>query len=127
MPRRPPFVFEFCLVLPAACAVGPDYHKPELTLRSQFLEADAPALGTRSGSWWTQLEDATLQQLIRDASAGSYDLRVAVARVEEARALRIAARSDLFPSVDGVASATRQRDSQNSLFFQGGGFPAWNN
>ena len=54
--------------------------------------------------WLRVFDDPALQALIREAIANNLDLRVAVARVEEARARAGIAKSYLYPQVDGVAS-----------------------
>jgi len=103
----------------AGCTVGPDYKEPELELRPAFLEAGTEPRVPRPAAWWDQLGDPTLRDLIRDAVAANYDLRIAAARVDEARALYRSARADLYPPVDAVGAATRQRDSENSNFGSG--------
>jgi len=111
------------LLLPllAACAaVGPDYVAPEPPARDRFLEAGREPGAERPSEWWAALADPTLTSLVRDAVDRSFDLRVAAARVEEARALRGVARADRYPSVDAVASAERTRDSEHAVFSAGG-------
>ena len=87
----------------AACAVGPDYRKPELSLPER-LEGTAEA-GVRTvddaslATFWTQFGDPALDQLVQSAMFANHDLRIALARLNEARALRGAARLDLGPSV----------------------------
>ena len=59
--------------------------------------------------WWQVFDDPTLQALVREALINNLDVRVAVARVEEARARAGIAKSFLYPQVNGVASyAIRQ-------------------
>src|SRR5258707_8242362 len=60
--------------------------------------------------WWTSFQDAELTQLVQRAVAGNLDLKLAAARVEEARALRGIEKSALYPSVGASASVTRQRE-----------------
>jgi multidrug efflux system outer membrane protein len=69
-------------------------------------------------TWWEVYEDATLQTLIRDALANNYDLRIAMARVEQARALAMQARSQFVPSVNYSGTVSRGR---NDVF--GSAFP----
>lgn len=87
----------------AACAVGPDYRAPELTLPQQF--DGAGEAGTRDvedaslATFWTQFEDPVLDGLVQTAMFANHDLRIALARLNEARTLRGAARLDLGPTV----------------------------
>ncbi len=60
--------------------------------------------------WWTSFQDAELTQLVQRAVASNLDLKLAAARVEEARAVRGIEKSALYPSVGASASVTRQRE-----------------
>lgn len=96
----------------AACAVGPDYKAPD-TQPAQFQNAD-PAAFTAANpevAWWRQFEDPVLDQLVTRALAANLDLRIAVARVAEARALFTDARLDQLPRAT-VAGASTQSKSQ---------------
>jgi multidrug efflux system outer membrane protein len=64
--------------------------------------------------WWQIFQDEALQALIRDAIAHNYDLRVAIARVQEARALARVARSFLYPDVGISAFSGVNQASRNS-------------
>ena len=61
--------------------------------------------------WWESFQDAELNSLIERAAGGNLDLKLALERVEEARAAQGVARSGYFPSVDTTVSATRNRQS----------------
>jgi multidrug efflux system outer membrane protein len=99
------------LTLLAACTLGPDYKRPEVSAPPEFRAAmtppDQPSLGDLG--WWQLYPDETLQVLIREALASNYDVRVAAARVLDARAQATIARSFQFPEARGVASAPYQR------------------
>ena len=70
----------------------------------RFVEGAAQAQSLADAPWLQVFDDPTLQALIREALANNLDLRVAVARVEEARARAGIAKSFLYPQVDGAAS-----------------------
>lgn len=57
--------------------------------------------------WWKHFNDPVLNQLTAEALENNKTLAIAKARVEEARAGRMAARSTLLPQIDGVADASR--------------------
>ena len=61
--------------------------------------------------WWSQFNDPQLNALIEEAFTANLDLRVAMARIEEARAGLGVARSFLYPTVDAYANADRSRRS----------------
>ncbi|MDB5987806.1 MAG: efflux transporter, outer rane factor lipoprotein NodT family [Nevskia sp.] len=94
-----------------ACAVGPDYHQPELapvTLKN----ADATIAQGYEARWWSQFGDSTLDALIQQAVASNLDLKQALARVAAARAAVGEAHSNLLPTVSTDASFTRSRLEQ---------------
>jgi outer membrane protein, multidrug efflux system len=75
--------------------------------------ATASARGTVSQQpptpeWWTSFQDEELTQLIQRAVANNLDLKLAAARVEEARALRGIEKSALYPSVAAGTSVTQR-------------------
>jgi len=101
-------------LLTGCVAVGPDYKAPDKVLSAEWTAPGANALaGPAEARWWTLFGDQKLDSLVDRAIAANTDLRVATARVQEARELRRAATSGLFPVVDGNASATRRRASEN--------------
>ena len=106
----------------AGCAVGPDYKRPAVNAPAVFRgEETATSRAVAELTWWRVYEDATLQALIREALTNNYDLRIAVARVEEARAVAMQARSRFVPSVDYNGTVSRGRnDFLGSPFPQGG-------
>lgn len=102
-----------CSLLPA---VGPDYRPPELALPAQWSStreaASPPAASRRLADWWRQLGDAELDRLVDQALAGSLDLKLAQARLRQARASRTQAVSAYFPSLSASAGASRSKTLQ---------------
>jgi len=66
--------------------------------------------------WWTQFNDPQLTTLIEEALAANLDLRLAIVRIDEARANLRLARSSLYPSLDADFGASRARRSQSTDF-----------
>ena len=62
--------------------------------------------------WWTAFGDPTLDQLVEEALANNLDIAAAIARVEYGRAAVLLAQSDLYPTVDLSAGASRSRTTQ---------------
>lgn len=89
----------------AGCNLGPAYQRPQMPAPAQYRFVDGPAQAESMADmkWWQVFDDPALQSLIREAIANNLDLRVAAARVEEARARAGIAKSFLYPQVDGVA------------------------
>ena len=93
-------------VLLAGCTVGANYARPQMPTPPEYRSAaaNAQAQSLADAPWFQVFDDPALQTLIRDAIANNLDLRVAVARVEEARARAGIAKSYLYPQIDGTAS-----------------------
>lgn len=106
------------IAVAAGCAVGPDYHKPPAELPpawhsdAAWHEA-APDDGGLKGDWWRLFRDDTLNPLVERALSGNQDLRVAAARLDQARAQVTVVGSDLYPSVSLSAAAGRGKSSAN--------------
>ena len=98
-------------LLLAACTLGPDYKRPEVNAPPEFRSAMAPPTDPSLGDlgWWQLYPDETLQALIREGLANNYDVRVAAARILDARSQVTIARSFQFPEVRGNASAPYNR------------------
>jgi multidrug efflux system outer membrane protein len=99
------------LLAAGGCAVGPDYRRPEVSAPVTFRGETAPASAASLADlpWWELFRDPALKRLIQEALAGNYDLRIAVARVGQARALAGVARAEFFPWIDYHAGAQRAR------------------
>jgi len=98
------------LVFLAGCAIGPNYKRPVFVSPAVFRGDSAPTNSSFADlDWWQIYQDTTLQALVREALTNNYDLRIAVTRVEQARALALQARSQFVPSVsyDGTVSRGR--------------------
>ncbi len=96
----------------AGCAVGPDYQRPQSTLPAAYREAPAAtAASAIDRQWWRAFDDAELNALVDKALADSADIRIALARVEQADALARQAGAELFPEIDLGGAASRGRAS----------------
>jgi len=60
-------------------------------------------------TWWRGFKDPLLNELIDRALVANHDLRIAKARVREARAMVVVADSALYPSLDLSASGGREK------------------
>jgi len=96
--------------------VGPDYGKPKTDLPDSWHQPPDPALiptKIEIRSWWTVFNDPMLDQFIAQAEKSNLDLRVAVARVKEARAQLGVATGQKIPVIDAVGSGTHAQTSGN--------------
>jgi multidrug efflux system outer membrane protein len=106
-----------CALVAGCATVGPDYSRPDMSPPATFRDATNGQQSPESLAdipWWQVFEDEALQALIRDAIAHNYDLRIAIARVQEARALARVARSFLYPDIGLSAFTGVNQASRNS-------------
>jgi multidrug efflux system outer membrane protein len=84
----------------------PDYHRPELPVPAQWPQLPQVAGAADPGTleWRAFFSDPRLEGLIAAALENNRDMRIAVARVEEARALYGIARADRLPTLNLAAS-----------------------
>jgi NodT family efflux transporter outer membrane factor (OMF) lipoprotein len=127
MSKRPgpnwslPFEFRIALaflaILLTGCKVGPNYVPPQVTVPQAYSEQIVAVTNPPSQSlsqWWRVFHDPQLDKLVQQAMVANNDVRLAQARVREARAQAGVARSFLFPSVNASGDYSRQRLSQNT-------------
>lgn len=110
-------------LLLAGCAVGPDYRRPEVALPQQFsvtLPAAASGQQAVPADWWTLFGDATLNGLVEQALMHNQDVRLAVARLEEAEGLLREAGAAQLPRVDLTGNGSRSRVSQQTQSYNAG-------
>jgi NodT family efflux transporter outer membrane factor (OMF) lipoprotein len=104
----------------AGCAVGPDYQRPDVSVPEQWPGSAAnvaPTQPTDLAIWWRVFDDPVLDQLVTAALSENLDLRVALARVRQARAERTIAGADFYPRVGANGTYQYQRPfSENSQF-----------
>jgi multidrug efflux system outer membrane protein len=93
----------------SACAVGPTYHAP--IEAPVTLAAADPAVSNQAApaTWWKAFGDPELDSLVDRALASNLDVRIAVARVKQARALFRDSELDRLPRVTTSAGYTRAK------------------
>ena len=106
----------------SACAVGPDYLRPELDTPADFRNAaTAPDTAGQLGSmgnlgWWDVFTDPQLRYYLTEALNNSYDIKIAAARVLQAEASARVVRSQFFPSVAVGGDVLLSRTSEEGPF-----------
>jgi multidrug efflux system outer membrane protein len=117
------------MLVVAGCSLAPTYDKPDVAAPAAFKEtpvettsslspAEAgtwktaqPSEAVMRGEWWTVFDDPALNDLERQALDANQNLKAAVARVKESRAINQTARAGLFPTLDAGFGPTRERQS----------------
>ncbi len=85
----------------SGCSMVPEYLRPAAPVPADWpTQANGKAAVRFSDDWKSFFPDPTLQVLIATALEHNRDLRIAVGRVDEARALAGIARADRYPTVD---------------------------
>jgi multidrug efflux system outer membrane protein len=104
-------------LLLAACAVGPDYRRPEVATSDQFVGVEGAKFSSAEveREFWKAFNDQQLNEIIERALAANHDIRIATARLREARALRGETKLDLAPTVQASAGYTKARASDRQL------------
>src|SRR5579863_5888899 len=115
-----PALLGLCIgaALLSGCKVGPNYHPPKTEMPSQWTSEMVGGETNRNvgdAAWWKTFNDAELNSLIARAAQSNLNLRVAEARVREARASRGVVASSLGPTVNADGSYQRERLSQNGF------------
>ena len=96
----------------AACAVGPTYRRPSTPdLEPRNVDARFTAAAP-DAAWWRQFGDPVLADLESRALAGDLDLRVAMLRVNSARAAFKETQYDYAPHVQAQGSYSRSKEQQ---------------
>jgi len=105
----------FTAALASGCAIGPDYKRPPVTppeaFRAQMTPGETASLA--DAPWWEAFGDPALKALIQEALAGNYTVRIAAARVQQARAQAAVAKSPFFPQLGYGASAAQSKGLSN--------------
>ncbi len=98
----------------AGCAVGPDYAPPELEVPDAWHMELTRGLSQGEANlqtWWDYFDDPLIADLVQRSAEGNFDLRQAIARIDQSRAERGIARGDWFPTTDAIGSYQRARTS----------------
>ena len=122
--------------LTSACAVGPDFKSPDAPSDTTYDNQMPPSTATANanhgaaqtilpgqtlpGEWWTLFQSPALNKLITEALLHNPDLDAAKASLRVAEEDLAAGDGQLYPTVSGDFSATRQKTSGSSY---GGSFP----
>lgn len=105
------------VLLFAGCkSLGLDYQRPAMPIPEQFTEVSVATDNKVSNSWWTLYQDKTLNDLVALAQLNNTDIKIAVARIEEADAAMREVGAETFPTVNLDAKASRSRVTEAGAF-----------
>lgn len=99
------------VALSGCSTLAPNYERPALDLPGDWGKLDGDGAATVGVQWWKIYRDANLDRLVEEALAHNANLQLAVARVDEARALLGQTRAEQAPTVDVRADRSRGQSS----------------
>ena len=100
------------LAILGGCAVGPNYKRPAVQAPENFRFTNSQTTNSLGDlPWWQVFKDPILLNLIGTALTNNYDLKQAVARVEQARNQAAAANAAFFPQVGYSGDIGRGRNA----------------
>ncbi|MFW2365466.1 MAG: efflux transporter outer membrane subunit [Desulforhopalus sp.] len=116
--------FAVVLSILTGCAIGPDFKEPVVDTPESYRTQVMPAEAAVDLKWWELFDDPLLYSLVTMALENNRDIKIAVSRIEQARATVGFTRADQFPRVDvdsgaisgNFSGATRSPDTSSSVY-----------
>lgn len=114
--RRPLFLAAIAsLALLVGCAVGPNYSRPGVASPTTWKEGTVVTNAARlATNWWSIFNDLQLDALEQLALAANQDVKRAVAKVAEARAIARMSEADVYPQLSASGGHSLNRASENA-------------
>src|SRR5437868_667307 len=91
--------------------LGPNYKRPDLNLPGSYPENGAAGALAVPSDWWRLYNDGALDSLVKSGFEKNADIRLAIARIEEAEGLLREANASFLPEIDANVNAGRARSS----------------
>lgn len=122
-------LFLIFIITVYGCAVGPDYTVPENSVNSKQIISKYPFIKASNATsvdlWWSVFDDQRLSGLIKKAKDNNLDVKIAVARIKEARAYIGIERASWFPSINAEGSVSRSRQSEDISYLARGDYTTY--
>ncbi|MEK6195560.1 MAG: TolC family protein, partial [Deltaproteobacteria bacterium] len=99
--------FVMVLLFLSGCTLGPDFKDPAANAPESYRTPVMVAEGAVDLKWWELFDDPLLFSLVTMALENNRDLKIAVSRIEQARATVGFVRADQFPRLDVEAGAMK--------------------
>jgi NodT family efflux transporter outer membrane factor (OMF) lipoprotein len=113
--------FLLIMFISGCITVGPDYKKVEPDSPEKWQSFMENGLTTKNvdneslAEWWSILGDKALVELEKLAAEGNLDVKIALSRIRETRAMRGIERARLFPTLNLNGTFEERRDSENMV------------
>jgi multidrug efflux system outer membrane protein len=105
---------QLIILLISGCSLAPNYQRPEVPLPKEYTEVHVDGESVANLKWWGIFGDPKLQTLLKEALNNNRELGLALARIEESKALVGFTRADQFPFLN-VKSAIGRNDSGSDV------------
>lgn len=128
--RLVPIALTSVVLLLAGCMVGPKYAKPTTPMAPAFKEEPPDSFKSDSnwkpaspgdqrirGNWWEIFGDPQLNALEQQVTSANQNLKIAEARLRQARSMIRFNRAGLFPTISTAPSVVNERLSANQPYF----------
>ncbi|QHF03550.1 efflux transporter outer membrane subunit [Pseudomonas asturiensis] len=115
-----PLGMGLCALVLSACAVGPDYQRPEMAAPAQFKAVQGWRQATprddahARGAWWEVYGDTTLNALVERLNSSNQTVAQYEAQYRQAQALVRSSRAAFFPTLDLTTGKTRSSQGTGS-------------
>lgn len=113
-------VTALALLAVAGCATVPELKKPALDLPAAWPPASGQSAAQVAPDWWKAFGDPRLDALVQEALEHNADIRLAAARIEEARANLGVVRADQAVQMQGTVDVNRSRRTEVGAMPAGG-------
>jgi NodT family efflux transporter outer membrane factor (OMF) lipoprotein len=130
MRRLRSMILGLAVALASACAVGPDYKRPDVEAVDAYKEVgdwkpSFPADSIDRGAWWNIFGDDQLDQLERQVNISNQNVKAAVAAYDQAHAMVQQSQAGFWPQVSATASRERGNQGPSKIVDSAGVSASW--
>ncbi len=104
------------VTLSSCTMLGPDFFRPKTTLPETYQQVEATTLAEIPDQWWTLYQDPQLNALVEKTLKNNSDIKIAVARIEEADAQMREVGAAILPTVSLGGNGTRNQVTETGIF-----------
>ena len=109
------FLIPLMIILASGCLVGPDFEPPVMETPEVYRFSDEELDEVVNLKWWELFNDPVLVDLVNTALENNKDVKIAIARIEEARAQLTFVGADQFPAIDVDGGASRANSAGGNI------------
>lgn len=95
-----------------ACKLGPEYKEKDWDIGDNYHSEINSVKGDISSKWWAEFKDPVLIKIIEESVKNNHDIKIALANIKQAKALRQSSFSGFLPSIGASSEANKSRSSK---------------